>query len=205
MKKIIKELIPNTKIFTDKAANLNSFQSNYKGSNILHIASHACINPSDPNFNKIFLVDDYLSNNDIFNLDLNTDLVVLSACETGSGKLVKGEGVMSLAKGFLQAGSQSVLMSLWSVDDCITANQIKSFYKKLINGNTKSEALRFAKINHLNSTKKDKLHPYYWSPFVIIGNDDPVIFYQEYNSFLIYTGIILCVFIALFFFLKLKL
>ena len=200
----IKVVIPSSQTFIDQAASLGSFLSNYKGSNILHIASHACIDPSDPHFNKIFLVDDYLSNNDIFNLDLDTDLVVLSACETGGGEYVKGEGVMSLAKGFLQAGSQSILMSLWQVDDCITANQMKSFYKNIAKNLTKSESLKIAKIQHFETSKKDKLHPYYWSPFVIIGSDDPIIFSQGSSSLILYSLAIFCAILVLIFFFKSK-
>ncbi len=139
---------------------------------ILHLATHACVDDEDPMFNKIWLSDDYVSNHDLYNLQLNADLAVLSACNTGSGKLVKGEGVQSLARGFLHAGCPSLVTSLWSVDDCATSDIMVHFYTHLKGGKSKDEALRLAKMDYLNAADKLHQHPYYWGAFVQIGNSE---------------------------------
>ena len=122
--------------------------SNYQ---IIHLATHACVDDVDPMLSKIYFTDDHLSSYDLYNLELNADLAVLSACNTGSGKLVKGEGVLSLARGFIHAGCPSVLMSLWSVDDCATSDIMHDFYLQLIEGKNKAEALRLAKVKYLKA------------------------------------------------------
>ena len=141
--------------------------NNYK---IVHLATHAFVNLSDSKLNRIFLQEDYLSDVNLYNLQLNTELAVLSACNTGTGELLKGEGVMNLARGFINAGCSSTLMSMWSVDDCTTADLMLLFYKELKKGKTKDEALRNAKIKYLKSAGKSKMHPYYWAAFVPFGD-----------------------------------
>ncbi|NET34653.1 MAG: CHAT domain-containing protein, partial [Cyanothece sp. SIO1E1] len=100
------------------------------------------------------------------------DLAVLSACNTGSGQLVKGDGVLSLSKGFVHAGCPSAVMSLWSVDDFSTSEIMIDFYDYLKKGYTKDEALRKAKLDFIASADKVKKHPFFWAAFVQMG--DPV-------------------------------
>jgi CHAT domain-containing protein len=102
-------------------------------------------------------------------------LAVLSSCNTGFGKIEKGEGVMSMARAFHFSGIPSVLMSLWKVPDKETESIMVDFYKFLKSGRSKSEALRLAKLNFLdNNTNPELKHPYYWSGFVINGNTEPI-------------------------------
>ena len=103
-------------------------------------------------------------------MELNSELAVLSACNTGSGELVKGEGVMNMARGFINAGCSSTLMSMWSVDDCATSDIMLRFYEGLKKGLNKDEALRAAKLSYLESVSKTKMHPYYWAAFVPFGD-----------------------------------
>lgn len=104
---------------------------------------------------------------EIFNLKLNADLVVLSACETGLGKAVKGEGLIGLTRAFLYAGTPSVMVSLWKVADKSTADLMVRFYRYLSGGKlSKSRALRQAQLDLINSGNS---HPYHWAPFVLVG------------------------------------
>jgi CHAT domain-containing protein len=99
---------------------------------------------------------------------MNADLVVLSACETGLGRMVRGEGVLGLPRAFFYAGARSVLVSLWSVSDRSTAQLMTTFYESLIGkGETTSEALSNAK--ETLRKKSNTAHPFYWAPFVLIG------------------------------------
>lgn len=188
-------------IFTDLAASKGNFEDQASNYQILHLATHACLDDENPMFNKIWLSDDYVSNNDLYNLSLNADLAVLSACNTGSGQLVKGEGVQSLARGFLHAGCPSLVTSLWSVDDCATSDIMIRFYEHLKEGNTKNKALQLAKLEYLKEADKLHQHPYYWSAFIQIGNPIALDF-VGLNWTFIFVG--LGILIVLFFLLKRK-
>ena len=161
-------------------ANLASFKEMAKDYRIIHLATHACAGESDA-FNKIYFADGYLTNFDLNNLELNAELAVLSACNTGSGQLVKGEGVMSLSRGFILANCPSTLMSLWTVDDCITSDLMLRFYEKLKAGLPKDKALQLTKIEHLESADKAGLHPYYWAAFLQSGNAAEIDFSSGWN------------------------
>jgi len=102
------------------------------------------------------------------NCNFNADLIVLSACQTGKGELRRGEGMTGMMRSMMIAGSRSVLASLWNVNDEAAAKLTTSFFRGLmVKGQSASEALRFAKLELLNS----RVHaaPYYWAPFVIYG------------------------------------
>jgi CHAT domain-containing protein len=105
---------------------------------------------------------------EIFDLKLNAELVVLSACETGLGKQVKGEGLVGLTHAFFYAGTSSVLVSLWKVQDRSTADLMVNFYQELDAGKNKAESLRQAKLRMIQQNRY--AHPYYWAPFVLMGN-----------------------------------
>ena len=158
---------------------------------IIHLATHACVDDQNPMLNKIFFVDDYLSNYDLFNLNLKADLAVLSACNTGSGKLLKGEGIMSLSRGFLQAGCPSTLISLWSVDDCTTSDLMIEYYRNLKKGLDKDLALQNAKLHYLNQSDKLHAHPYYWAAFVQFGNLDALVIPSRFHLWWLFAVLIL--------------
>jgi CHAT domain-containing protein len=105
---------------------------------------------------------------EIADLDLDCDLVVLSACKTGRGQLVTGEGIVGLARAFLYAGARSVAVSLWDVSDAATAQLMSDFYRHLVASSSGALALRQAKLEALRSSRAMR-HPYYWAPFVIVG------------------------------------
>ncbi|MBI3951072.1 MAG: CHAT domain-containing protein [Acidobacteria bacterium] len=104
---------------------------------------------------------------EIFNLNLNADLVVLSACRTGLGKEVRGEGLIGLTRAFLYAGASSLAVSLWEVADRSTAEFMMGFYQQLNRVGDKAEALRRAKLELIQSGRY--AHPYYWAPFLLLG------------------------------------
>lgn len=142
----------------------------------VHFATHAVLDEKFPLRSCIVLTldedpseDGYLQLNEIFNLKLDADLVALSACETGMGKLVEGEGLIGLSRGFFYAGANSILLSLWAVNDRSTARLMKSFYRYLHEGKEKSEALRQAKIDFIHGELPSLRHPYYWAPFILLG------------------------------------
>jgi CHAT domain-containing protein/tetratricopeptide (TPR) repeat protein len=173
-------LIPNTQSQSafDFAANraiaTSPELSQYQ---IVHFATHGILNSQNPELSGVVLslVDQkgtpqngFLRLNDIFNLNLPAELVVLSACETGLGKEIKGEGLVGLTRGFMYAGSPRVLVSLWSVADEGTSELMSRFYKKMLQDNLKpAAALRAAQIEMLqDATWKS---PYYWAAFTLQG------------------------------------
>ncbi len=144
--------------------------------NYIHFATHGFIDEGKPDFSSLVLTktnnseeDGFLQATEIFNLNLNADMVVLSACQTGLGKLVRGEGMVGLTRAFMYAGTPTVLVSLWSVSDISTSILMGEFYRNLvIEKLSKTDALRKAQLSMLGNEKF--AHPFYWAPFVIIGD-----------------------------------
>ncbi len=149
---------------------------------ILHIASHGIANDTASGYSFIaFTSADPSSDSsrlyarELYNLRLNAAMVVLSACETGIGELKKGEGIISLARAFAYAGAQSVVSTLWSVNDESTTHIMRAFYKDIRAGNTKSEALRNAKATYIRHSAEDMAaHPFYWSAYIAVGDMRPL-------------------------------
>jgi CHAT domain-containing protein len=136
---------------------------------------------------------------DLYTLDLNADLVVLSACETGIGQLSRGEGSISLSHGFAQAGARSLLNTLWRVSDEASAKMMATFYRYLKDGLPKDEALRRAKLDYLQSARGSERHPFYWGAYTITGDISPVSFtsslFKQYRyllflSVFVFLGVI---------------
>ncbi len=146
--------------------------SNYR---YIHFATHGFVNESNPRYSGLLLTSENTESDDesilyveeIYSLKLNADLVTLSACETGLGKVVRGEGIIGLTRGFLYAGTKNVVVSLWKVADNSTADLIIDFHANLLKKKSKSQALQMSKLKLLKS--KQYSHPYFWSSFVLIG------------------------------------
>ena len=141
----------------------------------LHFASHSLIDEKSPLHSAVVLTpgdgaeeDGLLEVSEISRLSLDCDLVVVSACRTGRGQLLSGEGIVGLSRSFIQAGARSVVVSLWNVNDISTGQLMKSFYKNLTGGLSNAAALRKAKLQMLNGGKATR-HPYHWSSFVMVG------------------------------------
>ncbi|HEY5824312.1 MAG TPA: CHAT domain-containing tetratricopeptide repeat protein [Cyclobacteriaceae bacterium] len=142
--------------------------------NYLHFATHGIVDEVNPELSRIFLnttdhEDGHLFAGEIYNLDLDAQLTVLSACQTGLGKLSKGEGVIGLSRALIYAGSENLIVSFWSVADESTAELMTDFYKDHLQlKQSFRKALQQAKIKMINEGKFSS--PYYWAPFVIIGD-----------------------------------
>jgi len=168
--------------FVDEQAQENTFKEKASEFDILHLAMHTIINDSVPMLSKLVFSkpdqkstdDGYLNAYEIYNMKLNARLAVLSACETGTGKLQRGEGVMSMARGFIYAGCPSIVMTLWQVEDKSGVKIMEDFYKYLSKGKRKDVALRMAKLNHLNNSDPLTAHPHFWLGYVNIGNPEPL-------------------------------
>jgi CHAT domain-containing protein len=141
----------------------------------IHFATHSLIDEHDPARSGVVLTldddpreDGLLEVSEIAELKLDCDLVVLSACQTGRGQLVTGEGIVGLTRAFLYAGARSVAVSLWSVSDVSTAQFMKFFYRHLAARLSAAAALRQAKLDMLRTSTAAR-HPYYWAAFVLVG------------------------------------
>jgi tetratricopeptide (TPR) repeat protein len=142
--------------------------------NYLHFATHGVVDETDPELSRIFLNensgdDGHLFSGEIYNLNLNADLAVLSACQTGLGKYSKGEGVIGLSRALVYAGAKNLVVSFWSVADESTAQLMTDFYSELLknSANGYADALQKAKGKMIASKRFSE--PYYWAPFVLIG------------------------------------
>ena len=142
----------------------------------IHFASHGFVDENQPARSGILFSRDSQSTEDgvlqmgeIMRLKMNADLVTLSACSTGLGKLVTGEGMLGLTRAFFYAGARNVTVSLWNVNDSSTAALMKAFYENLNRGLSKSAALRQAKLVLLRGKEAAWHHPYYWAAFVLVG------------------------------------
>lgn len=107
---------------------------------------------------------------EIMRPQLNAEMVTLSACQTGLGQVLAGESVMGLSRAFLFAGARSVVVSLWNVNDAATAELMTAFYRNMRNGAPREEALRQAKLALLPGGQKTWRHPYFWVPFLFVGD-----------------------------------
>ena len=159
---------------------------------ILHFASHAELNSSNSAYSKIILAsdaEDTLNSQfyayEVQNIKLNADLVILSACNTGVGELLLGEGMASLARSFNYAGAKSVLVSLWTIPDYSTSKIINYFFDKL-STESKAIALQQAKIRYLQTADEHLSNPIYWAGLTINGDDSPIIIKEEMDRKLLY-------------------
>ena len=165
------------KVFFGKDATEEHFTQSAGDYRILHLATHAKANDKagDYSFLAFSEIDDGEENEllfvrELYNLQLNADLVVLSACETGIGKWQRGEGIMSLARAFTYSGAKGIVTSLWAVNDVKTKDLMVFFYKNLKRGMGKAEALRQAKLSFLDKNSSENALPYFWAGFVGIGD-----------------------------------
>lgn len=182
-------------VFEGSAASESAFKIEASKYNILHLSAHTIIDNDNPMYSKLVFSpvsdkkdDGLLNTYELFNMKLGAELAVLSACNTGNGRLQLGEGIISIARGFFYAGVPSVVMTLWSVEDASSAQLMELFYKYLHKGLPKDEALRQAKLEFLSHCDQLETYPYFWAGYVNIGDNLPL--ENRYKSF--YTYLLIC-------------
>jgi CHAT domain-containing protein len=166
----VAKTLPQSKVFLRNQATEMAFKNYAGGFKYIHFATHGQFNPDDPLKSALLLSrdaenDGMLTVDKLYSMKLDADLVTLSACETALGRIANGDDVVGLTRGFLYAGSNSIVASLWKVDDLATSYLMTQFYSNLRNTD-KRESLRQAQLD----TKKKYPHPFYWASFQLTGS-----------------------------------
>jgi len=153
-------------VLVGEEATLDQLKCHAPGCRLLHLATHGVFRRDNPLFSALKLSDSWLTFYDIFKLNLNAELVTLSACETGMNEVSPGDELLGLLRGFLYAGAPTVIVSLWMVNDRSTLELMRWFYTGLRDGLTKRAALQQAQLK----VKQQYPHAYYWAPFMLMGS-----------------------------------
>ncbi len=170
-----------------EAATKENFQKTAGNYGVLHLAMHGIVDDRNPLYSHLVFTetdgqeDNRLTAAELYTMQFNAGLAVLSACNTGIGELQRGEGIMSLSRAFATAGCPSMVMSLWNVPDEQTGMLMENFYSELKQGASKDAALRQAKLKYMDSQDNRGAHPYLWAGFVVIGDTDAIQFNEEEN------------------------
>lgn len=162
----LQHVFPRVAALTADAATTEALRAKSTNVDVLHLACHGQFRSDNPLFSALRLADGSFTVRDAYDLTLDNSLVTLSACETGANVVAPGDELIGLARGFFSAGARSVLLSLWMVDDETTRQTMVDFYQATRNGATLAASLRIAQQKLL----KEKSHPFFWSPFVLVGH-----------------------------------
>ncbi|MDY8134896.1 CHAT domain-containing tetratricopeptide repeat protein [Aquimarina sp. 2201CG5-10] len=177
----IQQLYKVDAFFEQKASKSNFIKESGKYKTI-HLSTHASsLNNDEP---WIAFYDDKLLLSELYFVKNQADLVILDACKTGIGKLQPGEGVMSLSRGFFYSGAKSVISSLWNTNEKSSNEIITSFYEYLKQGDTKSTALRKAKLQYIEDHQGSEISPYFWGSLILTGNTDTITLSSEDRNYL---------------------
>lgn len=158
-------LFPESHVLRDREATMAALREHAPHAGVLHFACHGQFRPDNALFSSLRLGDGWLTVRDAYELNLKSALVTLSACETGVSAVSPGDELIGLARGFFAAGSPTLVMSLWTVDDETTTRLMSDFYRGLTGKGSPSAALRSAQVRLL----KQEPHLFFWSPFVVVG------------------------------------
>ena len=161
----VAEILPGASLFLGEEASEENLRRHGESARIVHIATHGYFRRDNPMFSAIQLGTSRLSLFDLYDLELDADLVVLSGCGTGLAEVTAADELVGLARGLLYAGARSVLVTLWDVNDESTTELVGSFYRRLTAGSGPAAALRGA----MRELREVHSHPYYWAPFVLVG------------------------------------
>lgn len=170
----------NGNSFLNEKASKQVFTSNAKEHKIIHIGTHAESDNISPEFSRLIFAKNTDSENnslytyEIYNQNLASNLAILTACETGKPSYQPGEGMISLAHAFNYAGSESILTSLWKIDEQSSTKILEYFYDNISKGLKKDEALKAAKLKYISSAEGRTVAPQYWAGLVLIGDTSPI-------------------------------
>ncbi|MFO7620476.1 MAG: CHAT domain-containing tetratricopeptide repeat protein [Bacteroidales bacterium] len=174
------------RLYINNGALESVFKSESGNYDIIHLAMHTVLNDRSPMHSTMVFYpepdgqeDGFLNTWEVYGIPLRAKMVVLSSCNTGTGLLSSGEGVLSLARGFIYSGSQSVVMSLWEIEDRSGTEIIKNFYQNLRKGKSKTDALQKARIKYLKKASQIGSHPSFWAALVIYGNNSPLWYHKR--------------------------
>jgi CHAT domain-containing protein len=161
----VSALLPNSELFVGRGANEDTLREKGRSCSFIHIATHAYFRQDNPLFSGIRLGTSYLTLLDLCRANLPARLVTLSGCATGMSVVARGDELLGLVRGFLSAGTRSLLLSLWDVHDVTTTLLMRSFYRRLRDGQEPPRALQGAMVE----LREDYPHPYHWAPFLLVG------------------------------------
>lgn len=198
--------ITNGTLYENERAKETVFKSESGKYDVIHLAMHTILNDMDPMYSTLIFSseddstqDRYLKTYEVYSIPLRAKMVVLSSCNSGTGFLYSGEGIMSLARGFMYSGSESVVMAMWEVEDRSGTEIVKSFYDNLKKGYSKSSSLRRARLRYLKEADQLRSHPYFWSTLVVYGNNNPL-YYSKYLIILpVMAGVVFLLFLGIYF------
>jgi CHAT domain-containing protein len=162
---VVARHLPGAEVLSDGQATTDALQSASSGCYVLHLACHGVFRSDNPMFSSLKLHDGWLTAADVMRLDLAGALVTLSACESGRNEVFAGDELIGLTRAFLGIGASTLVVSLWLVQDEATASLMERYYERLRDGARPVEALRAAQL----AIKEEHPHPYYWAPFVLVG------------------------------------
>ncbi len=190
--------------FVHEQSTKNSFMEKAGNHQIIHIGTHAESDNDHPEFSRLIFAkntsskdeDNSLYVNEIYNCNLNSNLTVLTACESGKPGYQDGEGMISLANAFNYAGSESILTGLWKIDEQASSILMDHFYHNLLDGLPKDEALRQAKLRYLKNADGRMLAPQYWAGLIVMGDISPILIPPNRNYSKWIIGGILLVLVA---------
>lgn len=161
----------DARCYLEEEATIARLSERAPGSSLIHLATHGQSRLDAPNFSAVSLADGRFSAFDAFSLDLRgCELVTLSGCETGLALTGGGDEQLGLGRAFLAAGAQTLVMSLWPVEDNATSELMQRFYQNLLSGASKVQALCEAQRSLIQGTNSAYTHPYYWAAFRLVGN-----------------------------------
>lgn len=188
----LRQYFASSTILQDAAATKTAFINQIPHFNVINLITHAS---SKDDFPRIYFRDDSLTLPELYQLKLQADLVVLTACETGIGELQEGEGVMSLSRGFAYSGIPSTVTTLWSANEQTTYQIIERFYDYLSQKMPKDKALQQAKMDYLKTCSSFSSSPYYWATLTCVGDIQPLSFSRTYLWYWLAFGFIVSLFL----------
>ena len=184
--------LKNRRSFVDSESSESAFKSSAPQAKILHLATHSEISEQDPLYSTIYMSPENESPDtdfpgqifayELFELNLNNEMIMLNSCESGSGSYLQGTGIMGISRALRYAGAKSLVLNLWSVNDMMASEFAIKFYDYLNQGKSKTEALQLTKVHFI---KEKNANPHFWGPYMLIGDESPIIKpYEDTNLYL---------------------